>query len=287
MIVPSTPMPRSFRRWMRRRMPSVTPATAWYTYQQPASAARSRISSSSLIGWEIHFFLSGLMARKRSFSHWSFWARELSTKKRRLLSMPSSSRTTSSIGRGRKRATAEVRRAAGEAVEAAAARGVDEVDHLHAAEAVARRGRGSRAGPGRSRRVSGSWLPAVVDRGQPAGLEVAADLGPVPLDLAQEDGVGVAGRLLGVQVGADAAEEHGHALGPEAVGDLPGARHLAGEHRGDRDQVGPVVEVDLLDVLVAEARSRCPARARRRTRPARAAADGSSPGAAASANWGR
>src|ERR1017187_5285666 len=64
---------------MRRRVKSEVSKMAWYTYQAPACAARSSTSSSSSMGCEHHFFLSGIISRNRSSSHCLLWARELST----------------------------------------------------------------------------------------------------------------------------------------------------------------------------------------------------------------
>ena len=154
-------------------------------------------------------------------------------------------------GAGPETASAQERRAAREAIEPAAARSVHQVDHLDPAKVVQLALEDAPArGPDQAR--VGKIHEVIVFFLQPAGLEVGNHGSESTLRLAQEHGIGVGPGFLAVQHGADAAEDHGDAARPVLVGDGPRARHLAGEHGRDGDQVGTVVQVERLDVLVAE-----------------------------------
>ena len=56
--------------------------------------------------------------------------------------------------------------------------------------------------------------------------------------------------LLGMQHGGDSPENHGNPPFAIGVGDLPPPLDLDGQHHGDGDQVGGVVEIDFLEVLI-------------------------------------
>ncbi len=83
-------------------------------------------------------------------------------------------------------------------------------------------------------------------------MKSSKDRADAPFDLAEEDRIGVARDLLGMEHGGDAAEDHRPAALAEFPRHLEGARQLAGEHHRDRHQVGGGLEIDRLEILVGE-----------------------------------
>ena len=148
-------------------------------------------------------------------------------------------------------AAAQERRAARKAFVLAAARRMDQVHHLHAAEVVERPVQDVPAGgPDQPdvRRIA----QIVVDGLQCPGLGVGDHRLHAAFGLAQEDAVRVGLRLFRMQHGRDAAEQHLHAAGAIGVGDFPCARDLAGQHHRHRHQIGGVRQIQRLHVFVHE-----------------------------------
>ena len=90
-----------------------------------------------------------------------------------------------------------------------------------------------------------------VDFLQPAGLDVLQHPGPKPFGVADDDGVEMRGRLLGAERGMKTAGDDNLAPAAEFGGDLvrPGRQ---GRHKRHADHVAGHVEIERLDVFVAE-----------------------------------
>ena len=67
---------------------------------------------------------------------------------------------------------------------------------------------------------------------------------------AEEDGIGVPHRFVGMEHGRDTAKDDLNPPFPVPVGNLPAPLDLTGQHHGDADQIGRCVEVDPLDIFI-------------------------------------
>ena len=92
----------------------------------------------------------------------------------------------------------------------------------------------------------------VVARLESAGGEIAQELRPGVLGVADDDGVGVRGGVIGDERDMRSAEDDGEAAAAEMIGERVGADGGAGDH-GEADQVRVEVERDVGDALVDEA----------------------------------
>src|SRR4030042_1277441 len=68
-------------------------------------------------------------------------------------------------------------------------------------------------------------------------LKIFKDSGKPPFHFSQKDGIGMQDRFIGVKHDGDSAEYHRNSQAPVVIGNLKGARKLAGQHDGDGDQV--------------------------------------------------
>ncbi len=75
-------------------------------------------------------------------------------------------------------------------------------------------------------------------------LQVLKDLTKAALGLAEKHGICMHLRFLGMQHGADAAEDDRDAPCAKPVGDLPSPLDLARQHARDGDKVHLLVEID-------------------------------------------
>ncbi len=92
---------------------------------------------------------------------------------------------------------------------------------------------------------------STVEAGQPTALDVVEHPRPEPFCIADHDGVEMLGGFLGAEGGVKAAGDHNLAAAAEFVGDFVGPRRQR-RHKRDADHVARRVEIQRLDVFVAD-----------------------------------
>src|SRR6185369_7234639 len=147
--------------------------------------------------------------------------------------------------------TAKIRRAAGKTVEAAAPRGMDQIDHLQTAIIVALSIQDLPSG--RPHQLDVREIPLIiVDFFQLALFQILQHAGKTAFSLSEEHGIGMFHGFIRMEHGGDPAENDRYPPGPEFCSYLPSPLDLAGEHAGYRHQVGLVIEIDLVDMFVCK-----------------------------------
>ena len=92
----------------------------------------------------------------------------------------------------------------------------------------------------------------VVDLPEPVVSKIVQDLFHPSFRLAEEDGVGVKGRLFGVKHRCNAAADDRQSSFAVLVRNFPTPFHLARQHHRNPDEVRLIVEIDRLQVLIDE-----------------------------------